>query len=103
VNETLPNGNLHLGINASRLSSGAIPLCGVILVIDAFYLMGWHGVALTLAYVWIVAKRLTRKVIMRERKIVYCPDGRETWVEGPGGRVKIMLNGWPEGFDAWSE
>ena len=61
-------------------------------MIEAFYLMGWHGVALTLAYVWIVAKRLTRKAMTRE-----------TWIEGPRGRIALGENGWPLGTETWVE
>ena len=57
------------------------------LVTDAFYLVAWHGLALVLAYVWIVAKRLTRKP--------------ETWIEGPRGRIALGANGWPLGTEAW--
>jgi hypothetical protein len=70
----------------------------VILVVDAFYLVGWQGLAMTLSYVWIVAKRLTRRGNMVAR--AYDP---EAWIEGPRGRVALDSRGWPMGTEKWAE
>lgn len=64
---------------------------------DLVGLIGWHVVAGTLALVVVSMKSWWRQ----RNVVVRNYDGRETWVQGPMGRVKLDVHGWPVGTESW--